>query len=451
MKGHINMKALMIFLILIAVAEPQVANFYSQKFILGPEVVASSNQNGGDLRCEPSAAIFKDRVVVAWNDSYGGMHGASTGNNVGWAISEDRGKTFRFGGYLPLVQNDYATPAADSRLAVDGEGNFFLEILSWQAKSEHIQLYIMPTAATEWRELPEPVVYEKARGDEYLDKPAISVSGNRVAIVYTENSQSSGPTISFIVSNDKGKTWAKPVQLSASSSRGRSGSSVIINGNEIIASWTEGNSSNPNEIWFAESKDGGKSFSAGALVYQLRRPFTPPRAYRMGPGQMHDISNDTSLASVTNSSGDTTYYLSFVEGTENGSDVLLMSYDTKSRKWSAPMRVPGDDKGTVKIFSSMARVGGSPALLYYQRNDASNTMTDVYLSILVDGKRFESMKLNTASSDWAATKADMKYAPMQRVFGDYITLASDGRSLAAVWTDGRQGVPRIYARMVGID
>lgn len=56
------------------------------KFLLGPEVLVSSNQDGGDLRCEPSAAIFKDTAVVAWNDSYGGLHGSLSGTAVGWAI-----------------------------------------------------------------------------------------------------------------------------------------------------------------------------------------------------------------------------------------------------------------------------------------------------------------------------------------------------------------------------
>jgi hypothetical protein len=448
MKGYINMKALVMFLTLLIGVCPQFADARSQKLILGPEVLVSSNQDGGDLRCEPSAAIFKNTVVVAWNDSYGGMHGASTGTAIGWAISKDRGKTFRFGGYLPLAQNDFVASAADSRLAVDAEGNFFLEILSWQEKSKHLQLYVMPNGVAEWRKLPDLVVYEMSKGEEYVDKPAMSVSGNRVGIVYTEKRQTSGPTISLLLSNDRGKTWSKPVQLSAASNRVRSSSAVIINGNEIMVAWTEGNSSNPTEIWFAGSKDSGKSFSVAAQAYQLKRPFTPPSAYRMGPGQMATISNDASLISVTNSSGGITYYLSLVEGSEKGSDVLLMSYDAKSQKWSEPIRV-GNDTSTVKIFSSMTLIGKSPALLYYQRNDASNAITDVYLSILTEGIHFETLKLNTESSDWAATKADMKYAPIQRVFGDYITLATDGNSLVAAWTDGRQGVPRIYARVIG--
>ena len=449
MKGYINVKALVMFSTLLIGVCPPLADAHSQKFILGPEVLVSSNQDGGDLRCEPSAAIFKDKVVVAWNDSYGGLHGSTTGTAVGWAISRDRGKTFRFGGYLPPAENDFVASAADSRLAVDAEGNFFLEILSWQAKSKHLQLYMMPrNAAAEWRKLPDLVVYEMSKGEEYVDKPAMGISGNRVGIVYTEKRQASGATISFLLSNDRGKTWSKPIRLSAASSRVRSGSAVIINGNEIMVAWTESDASNAREIWFAGSKDGGKSFSVAAQAYQLKRPFTPPQAYRMAYGQMRDISNDTSLATVTNSSGGVTYYLSFVEGTEKGSDVLLMSYDAKSRKWSEPMRVPGVGASTVKIFSSMVPVGRSLALLFYERNDASNAMTDVYLSILTEQEHFETMKLNTESSDWAATKGDMKYAPIQRVFGDYITLATDGNSLVAAWTDGRQGVPRIYARVI---
>ena len=307
---------------------------------------------------------------------------------------------------------------------------------------------MMPNGVAEWRKLPDLVVYEMSKGEEYVDKPAMSVSGNRVAIVYTEKRQTSGPTISLLLSNDRGKTWSKPVQVSAASSTVRSSSAVIITGNEIMVAWTEGNSLNPTEIWFAGSKDSGKSFSVAAQAYQLKRPFTPPTAYRMGPGQMATISNDASLAGVTNSSGGTTYYLSFVEGSEKGSDVLLMSYDAKSQKWSDPIRLAESNSAPVKIFSSMALIGGRPALLYYNRDDVKSATTDVNLSILTKGIHFETLKLNTESSDWAATKADMKYAPIQRVFGDYITLATDGSSLVAAWTDGRQGVPRIYARVI---
>jgi hypothetical protein len=75
MKRYINVKALALLMPSIGVC-PQFAYAHSQKFLLGPEVAVSANQDGSELRCEPSAAIFKDTVVVSWNDSYGGMHGS---------------------------------------------------------------------------------------------------------------------------------------------------------------------------------------------------------------------------------------------------------------------------------------------------------------------------------------------------------------------------------------
>ena len=37
---------------------------------------------------------------------------------------------------------------------------------------------------------------------------------------------------------------------------------------------------------------------------------------------------------------------------------------------------------------------------------------------------------------------------IQRNFGDYITLASSGSQLLAVWTDAREGPSRIFARSI---
>ncbi len=438
------------FLILLVGIGPRFIVASPQKFILGPEVLVSSNPDGGDLRCEPSAAIFKDTIIVTWNDSYGGKHGSSVGTAVGWSISNDRGKTFQFGGYLPLAEDDFVSAGADSRLAVDQEGDFFLEILSWQKKSHHIQIYVMErTNPGRWRKLPDAMIYDQSKG-EGADKPAIGVSGRHIGIVYTEMRKTSGETISCVLSNDGGRTWLKPIPLSANSSRVRTSSALIISRDEILVAWMEAdsdNSFNASEVWFAISQDGGKSFSAAAPAYRLKRPFMPPRAYGMSLGQMASISNDVSLARVDHRSGHAVYDLSVIEGTEKGSDVLLMAYDAGARKWSVPVRLDGGN-GEVKIFSSMAVAVGNPALLYYSRKSADSTITDVRLSVLSEGGPIESAELNTVSSDWATTKGDQKYAPIQRIYGDYITLASDGHTMVAAWTDGRYGMPRIYARVI---
>ena len=92
------------------------------KWRLGPEVLVSDNQDGGALRCEPSVALFRDTVVVAWNDSHGGSLGTSkskVGVSVGWSISLDRGRTFRFGGYLPQGKSGEILSGADPDSALD--------------------------------------------------------------------------------------------------------------------------------------------------------------------------------------------------------------------------------------------------------------------------------------------------------------------------------------------
>src|SRR5258708_7248316 len=95
----------------------------------GPEVLVSDNADGGALRCEPSAALQGKTVVVAWNDSSGGKLGSMVGVRVAWSMSRDGGRSFTFGGYLPTPPQGVAPSAADSWLAGDGKGSFFLSLL----------------------------------------------------------------------------------------------------------------------------------------------------------------------------------------------------------------------------------------------------------------------------------------------------------------------------------
>ena len=112
-----------------------------RSFTLGPEVLASPNEDGGALRCEPSAALHGCHAIVAWNDSWGGQQGSQIGVAVGWSRSLDGGRTFEFGGYLPAPGEDEPPSGADSRLAVDAAGNFYLVVLSWYPTRKVLRLY----------------------------------------------------------------------------------------------------------------------------------------------------------------------------------------------------------------------------------------------------------------------------------------------------------------------
>ena len=416
------------------------------KWRLGPEVLVSDNQDGGALRCEPSVALFRDTVVVAWNDSHGGSLGTSkskdkVGVSIGWAISLNRGRTFRFGGYLPQGKSGAILSGADSWLAADGEGNFYLQVLSLEGPNE-IQVYYMDRHDLgRWQRMSNA-----ATGDG-LDKPSMNVaSEGRIGIAYNSGTSS----IYFAMSKDKGASWTKPVLLTDLSSASRLGAVVAMTRSRIVVSWAESSGVDLREIWWTESVDGGLTFAPPVLLFKSRERLQPPKGYAMGLGYPSSI---VSLPWLTHSGGSANeaIYLSYAEGAGSGSRVLLFTLGAGGKTWSQPVRVGESPERAIKVMPSVAAVGSKPAVLYYdQRNDADRLLTDVYLSILGKGTMFEDKRLNMVSTDWTKTPGDKQYAPIQRNFGDYITLASDGRLLAAAWTDGRNGSPRIYVRTIEV-
>ncbi|MCK4647146.1 MAG: hypothetical protein KAU46_12910, partial [Candidatus Aminicenantes bacterium] len=146
-----------------------------------------------------------------------------------------------------------------------------------------------------------------------------------------------------------------------------------------------------------------------------------------------------------------TFYLACVEGAGKGTRILLFTLKSGENTWSKPIRVGNSPDKAVKVFPSLSMAGSRPAILYYdRRNNPNNSLTDVYLSVLVERVSFQDLKINTISTDWTKACGDKKYAMIQRNFGDYITLACKGSTLVATWTDARSGATRIYARTIKI-
>ncbi|MGE3466692.1 MAG: hypothetical protein AB7J13_07140 [Pyrinomonadaceae bacterium] len=415
---------------------------------LGNEVIASNNPDGGFLRCEPSIAMHQDRLVVAWNDSWGGKQGASTGVAVGWAYSTDRGRSFKFGGYLPTKSDEIIPSGADSWLVVDQAGNFFLQVLSWQAKKTHLQVYSMPaTEFGKWTKLPDAAVADQAKGDAQIDKPAMAIDDSgRLGVAYS--TVGSGQYRIFVTTQDsRGDRWRRSIEVSASAAeRVRIGAAIVMSGSEVVVTWMEGRGVSLTEVWGAVSKDGGKRFDEPALIKKLKEPVAAPKGYQMGNLQAAFISNNTWLATAHRTQNKADYYLAFAEGRKNGSDIKLLKKTAGAASWEK-IAVGTDGSGTGKIFPSVALLKKNvPAVLYYDRPDPSSTVTNVWLSV---GPK--NIQLNTVGSDWAKVPGDKDLAPIQQNFGDYITLAAFENVLAAAWTDGRNGRPTIYVRTVTIE
>lgn len=421
-------------------------------YILGPETLVSNNTDGGELRCEPSVGISGSDIVVAWNDSWGGAHGALAGTAVAWAYSRDAGKTFRFGGYLPEAVAGQAPDAADSQIVTDAEGNFYLEILSWQKTSQSIFVYFMDHRDIgRWQRFTSAATVDSSHG-ALLDRPFLSIDRSGILGLAFTMGTGADMQIGFSTSRDKSATWSAPVNVFHGATQPQGGASVVRMGDEVLVAWFgSGYKDKAGELWYAISNDGGKSFAEPKLFYRENKLLGVVPGYVMGfsPQATFGLSPSyTALAATGSNAASPAFSLASTDRSETGLYVALFQWDDTKRVWSGPVDISAGGQVGLSFFPALTRFGTSDAIVNYFRPGATPTaLTDVLLTIRnADGLKH--IKLNSVSSDWAKVPGDKEHAPVQRNFGDYISVAASGNRLAAVWTDGRDGVPRIYCRVV---
>jgi hypothetical protein len=180
--------------------------------LLGPEVLVSANEDGGELRCEPSVAAFGNTIVASWNDSYGGHHSAPGGTAVAWAISMDRGKTYSFGGYLPQKTEAALPSGGDSTVLADGRGDFLLLMLNYQEQNQDLLLYEMERSHPGQWMLRSRFPNTKAQ----VDRPSMSLDEQgRLWVTYTTVDNERQQQIALIHSRDLGRSWDGPILVSS--------------------------------------------------------------------------------------------------------------------------------------------------------------------------------------------------------------------------------------------
>lgn len=418
---------------------------------LGDEVLVSDAPDGGALRVEPSAALSGDVVIVAWNDSHGGRHGVRAGTSAAWAISRDRGRTFEFGGFLPPSGPDLPPAGADTWLAADARGRFYLQVLSWYDDRHELRLFTMdPARDPAWEERPAVAVSDRAQGEPVLDRPAMHVSPDgAVTIAYRQ-----GDHLRIRRSPDGGRSWLDPVRVAPEGAPRVRVPGIAAVGDDVLACWAGGEGMDgPEELWCAASTDGTRSFPSSRRLLRTERPLPAPSGYRIGPGPYHLGPNVVWVATDRERRA---AHVVFTEPTDEGSRILHWTYDLSAGRWSGPTPVTGDRDPGLKLMPSVASAGGRPHVLYYAERTAPDGsvqegVMEVRLATRTEAGWRET-RLTSVPTDWNAMPPDAEHAPVQRNAGDYITLAADGDRLFATWTDGRTGEPRIWGRpaVVGV-
>jgi hypothetical protein len=303
-----------------------------------------------------------------------------------------------------------------------------------------------------------PVIGAKGNGykfndheDVWADKSPSSPFFGRAYLSWTEFRGSAftffGSPIVVAYSDDGGKTWTKPNQITAAHNNGiggRQSSTVRTAPNgDLYVAWLDTDPKLGDVQEIAVSKDGGVSFSKPMIVAQYT-PISDPI-----PGANFRDGSDPSLAIAPNGN----VYVAFsdagaikVRRSTNGGDT-----------WSTVFTSPGADG--YAFFQGLDAAPNGRVDLAYQALKATSTSTygtgnatiDSYYASSTNGTSWSgTTKVSSASSDPAASAQNN----LERQFwGDYNTLASTSANAFFIYTDSRNGAgcPAVDAYQHGID
>lgn len=279
----------------------------------------------------------------------------------------------------------------------------------------------------------------------WVDKSPTSQFKGNVYVSWTlfVGVQSKAEPIVFSRSTDGGRTFSAAKRLSASHNNnsigGRQGSTIRTDASgNIYVVWEDGvtiNGTKTSAQVFAESTDGGVSFSKPAVispVVDLPSPL-PGASFR----------ND-SFPSVDIDQKSGTIYVAWADFRDGHGQVMLSTSTNGGVSWS-PAKVVLDVTGRSTFFPGVAvSPDGKKVTVATQALDVVPAGTkpgagvvryDSYITESVQGGPFSApLKISTASSDPDGSSTNALGAQFQ---GDYNTLVSDNQNAWFIWTDAR--------------
>lgn len=223
-------------------------------------------------------------------------------------------------------------------------------------------------------------------------------------------------------STDDGKTWSQPVEIDAHPGlpRDDNGAAEGFDGavapdGTLYAIWSQ-----DNDIMFASSRDGGKSFSRARPVIH-----TAPIMFAI---ETLERANGFPQIAVDPKSG--RIYISWSDYRNGDLDVFVSSSGDRGKHWTPAIRVNNDPvhDGVEQFFQWLAvdPVDSSVNLVFYdRRKDPQNRKQIVVLARSMDGGR--------TFSNYAWT--DEPFEAGGVFFGDYSGLAAYGGRVYGVWTE----------------
>ena len=338
-----------------------------------PPKQLSSDPFSGDgaqhaTQVEPDTYGFGSTVVTTFQSGRFFADGGSSA--IGWAASQNAGKTWTSSGFLPNLT--VATGGAPGR-ATDPAIAFDATHDVWLAASEVFNAgvpaeYVVSRSSDGGVSFGNPVHAADAPLDKgwiACDNWASSPFKGRCYLVYLDTVSQS---IEMVRSLDGGVTWnsGTPAVISP----GGAGAQPNILPNGIVVVTFAG----PLGMEYARSTDGGATFGAPALI-AVNRSHPPngmrsqplPSAEVDGSGRIYFAWQDCRFRSDCNFNGEansnSTNDIVYSVGTDNGTTTT----------WGPPQRVPIDDTASgvdhfipgLAVDSDSSGAGANIAIAYY--------------------------------------------------------------------------------------
>ncbi len=381
--------------------------------------------------------------------------------------SFDGGRTWSWGSFRSVWS--YAGDPTDPAVAFNSSGKAFFSYgrISHDPNPYPINDVVCNTSATggaEW-DLPVRVILDSTGyhlaatlADKYyitVDNISGSPFKNRIYVSWIEYDQARKNRVRLAFSTDDGSSWSQPVYITASGNFQSPIPAVGTSGEVYVA--YENIDPAADEIRFARSNDGGKTFSLDKKIsnYKELGPFNPPGDSAAHPtikGMLRVNSFPSIAVDATNAHSGRIYMAWAATGSDNRHHVFLTSSDDTGNSWSVPRAVEGDPSPvkTDKFFPwiAVSDVTGDVGIACYDsRSDSANILTDLYMYFSNDGgQNFIPQRISGNSFD--PTVNNSGFSPLF-FFGDYNGLAVHNTTWYPAWTDSRSGyVQQIYSAIV---
>ncbi len=255
----------------------------------------------------PQIAMYGNHVYVTWLERK-----AMDVTNIMFAKSDNGGVTFD----SPMNITNHNGTSGIPKIYAD-KNNVYLMWEDNGAKNFDIYLDASSDAGNTFG---TPVNVSSNSGNS--GAPQIIVNGNIIYVVWMDDS-SGNFDILFSKSNDGGKTFAAPLNIS--SSKLDSGyPQFAVDGNNVYVTWTETVTDKNYDIYFTKSSDGGQTFA-----------------------QPLDISNTPGASGWPQvASDDSNIYVSWVDNSPGKFDIYIAKSTDSGNSFEYPVDVNQNSLGS---------------------------------------------------------------------------------------------------------